>query len=362
MRNPWFLAPLGVFVLSFALLASGCGSGSAGGSSIPEGPKASGANPSKGSINAQGSTFVMPFLSKAFDEYLKKTGFQVNYTGGGSSAGIQGILEGTIPFAASDAPMNDEELGKAKGKVLNLPITLGAIAIVYNVPDVPTGLKLDGPTLADVFLAKITKWNDPRIASLNPDVKLPDLSITLQVRADGSGSTYVLSDFLSKVSPAWKEQMGVAKKLKWSQAAQQWAKSDGVASNTKATPGSISYVELSWAKKTGLSYASIKNSEGSFTLPEPKGVTAAAASVPLPPDFRTSITNAGGADSYPISSYVFGLVPEDLTGQASGKEIVQAVEYLVTEAQQYAEGLDYAPLPEAVVQAVLESLKSVKTK
>ena len=259
--------------------------------------------------------------------------------------------------------MNDEELASSKaGKILNLPLILGGEAIIYNVPGVPNGLKFDGPTLAQIFMAKITKWNDLKITAMNPGINLPNLNITVQARADGSGSTYLLSDYLSNVSPEWQTTMGKSKKLKWSEKVQQWPQSAGVVNNAKQTPGSITYAELSWAKKSGLMYAAIKNKSGAFVLPDAKGVTAAAAATKLPDDFRGSIVNATGADSYPISSYVFGLVPEDLTTQEHGRDIIDAISYVASEAQEFAEGLDYARLPDAVAQAVQTSLKSVKVK
>lgn len=342
----------------------GCSSGN--GTATTDGPKVSGstspAAQSASTVTAQGSTFIMPFFSKAFDEYKKQSSFQINYTGGGSSAGIRGVTDGVIPFGASDAPMNDAELKKAGKKILNLPLILGAIPVIYNVPGVKSGLKLDGPVLGDIFMVKITKWNDPRIVALNPGVTLPDLPITVQVRADGSGTTYVFSDYLSHVSPDWKQNMGTNKVIKWSDKCYQSKGSDNVANNTKTTAGSISYVELSWATKSGLSYAAIKNAGGQFVSPDAKSTTAAASQVELPADFRVSIVNAPGADSYPISTYSFGLVPEDLTAQASGKNIVGALKYVVGDAQKFAEGLGYAPLPEKVASAVSKALDTVKVK
>lgn len=346
-----------------ALLVVGCGpksegtDASTGGSG---GPKVSSGEGE--SVDAQGSTFVQPFLSKVFAEFKTKTGFQINYTGGGSSAGIQGVVEGGAPFGASDAPMSDEEMSKAKGKILNIPIVLGAVAIAYNVPGVENGLKLDGAVLAEIFMSKIEKWNDPKIAALNPGLTLPDLPIAVQVRADGSGTTYVLSDFLSQVSEEWKSAMGTSKKLTWGSKAQQWPKSDGVANNTKQTPGSITYVELTWAKKSGLNYAAVKNAAGQFVLPDGAGITAAAAGVPIPDDFRVSIVNAPGETSYPVSSFVFGLVPEDLTGNKFGKQVVEAIQYTVTDGQAFAEELDYAKLPQEVVDKVKAALGGVKTQ
>lgn len=363
-RNQFAATLIGALaaVSIIGLTGAGCG-----GDSTPEGDKGgatSGPAPtsSTGSVDAQGSTFVEAFLTKAFSEYKDKNGFQINYSGTGSSAGIKGVTEGTNPFGASDAPMNDEELAAAKTKILNIPIVLGSISIVYNVPGVTNPLNLDGPTLANIFMAKVKKWNDPSIAALNAGVKLPDLAITIQARADGSGSTYVLSDYLSSVSPEWKTKMGKNKKLNWPESAQKSPKSAGVANNTKQTPGSISYVELSWAKKSGLAFASIKNAAGKFVAPTAEGVTAAASGIKLPADFRASIVNAPGEASYPISSYVFGLVPEDLTSVEHGADVVKALKYLLSDAQGFAEGLDYAKLPDQVASDAQKALDSVKTK
>jgi phosphate transport system substrate-binding protein len=319
-------------------------------------------NPSSGAtIVAMGSTFVQPFLSRVFSEYKTKTGFQVNYTGGGSGQGVTSVIDGAA-FGASDAPMSDEEMQKAGREIVNIPIVLGTVAIVYNVPGLESGLKFDGALLADIFMGKVQNWNDRRIAALNPGVTLPNQRITVQVRADGSGTTFVLSDFLAAVSPDWKDKMGVGKKLTWGPHAQQWPKSDGVASNTKSTPGSISYVELTWAKRTGLSYGAVKNKDGEFVLPNPEGATAAAAALAadMPADFRVSIVNAPGPESYPISSFVFGMMPTDLSQVEHGRAIRDAIIYTITEGQRFAGELDYAPLPTEVADRAKAALEAIK--
>lgn len=357
-------------LFGFAICASIAVMGIAGCNGTSEGPKtnenSSGTTGSTGgnatTVNSQGSTFIQPFFSKAFEEFGKTSNFQINYTGGGSSAGIKGVMDGVIPFGASDAPLSDEDIAKAGKKILNLPVILGSITIVYNIPGVDNGLKLDGPLLADIFMNKVAKWNDPRIAEMNPGVKLPDLAIAVQVRADGSGSTYVLSDYLSNVSPEWSEKMGKSKTIKWGDSCQQWKGSDGVTANTKQTPGSISYTELSWATKSGLQYCAIKNAEGAFVLPDAKSTTAAANGATIPEDFRASIVNAKGAESYPISTFSFVIIPEDLsTTEGSGK-VVEALKYVVGDAQAFAEELGYAPLPKELADRVSTALGTVKTK
>lgn len=358
MRNStvFAIAALGLA----ALIGQGCGSKDSGSTSL-DGPKVSSAGDGA-SVDAQGSTFIQPFLVKAFDEYKKTNNFHVNYTGGGSAAGIKGVSEGVIAFGASDVPMKEEEIQKAGKKILNLPLIIGAIPIIYNVPGVQNGLKLDGPVLADIFMTKITKWNDAKIVALNPDLKLPDLPIVVQARADGSGTTYVVSDYLSHVSSEWKTKMGVNKTLNWSEKVQKWKGSEGVANNTKSTAGSISYVELSWAQKASLTYAALKNKDGKFVLADSKGATAAADKVPLPADMRVSIVDAPGADSYPISTYSFGLVPEDLTKQKNAADVIKSLKFVVGDAQKFASDLGYAPLPEKVAKSVSDLLDTVKVK
>ncbi len=352
----WLLASLAI-----SALLGGCGSPT----TTTDGPKTGTSSEpaaSTGTVTSMGSSFVQPFLSKVFDEYAKKSGFQINYQGGGSGKGISSIFDGTSPFAASDAPMNDEELGKAKGKILNLPIVLGAVAVIYNVPGVTTPIKLDGETLADIFMVKIKKWNDPKITALNPGLTLPDLDIAVQARADGSGTTYVFSDYLASVSPGWKTKMGVNKKLSWEGSVTQSPQSDGVAKSAKSTEGAIAYIEVTWAKKAGLAVAEIKNSAGKFIAPSSAGATAAAAATKLPDDFRGSIVNAPGEESYPISSFVFGLIPEDLSGNADGQKVVDAFKYIVGEGQEFALELEYAKLPDDVAKKVLAALGSIKVK
>ncbi|HRJ27247.1 MAG TPA: phosphate ABC transporter substrate-binding protein PstS [Fimbriimonadaceae bacterium] len=363
-KTSWIvLAGLTLGILGLA----GCGpkdSASTGETGSGTGAPTTGGKEMSGSIDARGSTFVMLFLSRAFDEFKKQEGFQINYTGGGSSTGIQDVSEGIALFGASDAPMSDEEQAAAKTKILNLPLVLGNVAVVYNVPGMESGLMLDPTVLSEIFRLKITQWNDPKIAALNPGKTLPDSKIIVQVRADGSGTTYVFSDFLSKTDPTWKSEMGTSKKLNWPSGVSAWPKSDGVATNAKKTPGSIAYLEVSWAKQSGLSTAMVKNAAGKFVGPEPAGATAAADAMvaQMPADFRQSIVNAPGDASYPIASYVFGLIPEDLATKPQGDKVLKAFEFLIGPAQAYAEELDYAKLPPSVVEKVKAQLAQVATK
>ena len=317
-------------------------------------------------VDAKGSTFVKPFLDKVFEEHTAKGGLQVNYQGGGSGAGITAFIDGTVPFAASDAPMSDEELKKAAEKgmadVKNVPIVLGSLAIAYNIPNMAEGLQLDGTVLAEIFMGKITKWNDPKIVALNAGKTLPDLAIIPVVRADGSGSTYVLSDYLSAVDATWKSTMGISKQISWPETVQKKPKSDGVTNGVKDTPGAIGYVELGFAKEGGLSYAAIKNAAGKFVLPSAESVTAAAAGAKLPADFRGSIVNASGDGAYPISSYVYAILPNDLSKNANGTAIIDALKYVVGEGQSKAEELNYSKLPESVAKQVTDVLTAVKVK
>ncbi|MBL8087481.1 MAG: phosphate ABC transporter substrate-binding protein PstS [Chthonomonas sp.] len=351
-------------LLATSLLLAGC-SGDASKTAEAGGKTVETSNETTMAINAKGSSFVKPFMENVLEAYKGKSGTSINYQGGGSGAGISALIDGTVPFACSDAPMSDEEMTEAEtklgSKAMNLPIVLGAISIAYNAPGV-TDLKMDGETLAGVFMRSITKWNDPKIAALNPGTTLPDADIRVIVRGDGSGSTYVLSDYLSAVSTEWKEKMGRSKKLNWPQGVTAMQQSDGVTKATKDTPGSITYTEVSYALQSGLGMAMVKNASGEFVKPEGAAVTAAAAGASLPDDFRGSIVNSPGKGAYPISSFVFALLPTDMSKNPSGQAIVDAMNYILTEGQMKAGELHYAPVPESVATKVIEQLKSIKVK
>lgn len=352
------------FVIAGSVLLSLAGCGSKTAESTSGGGSTSTAASSV-SVDSKGSSFVKPFLENVFQMHKDAGGITVNYQGGGSGAGITAFTDGTVPFAASDAPMSDEEMAEAKTKLgsdtLNLPFVLGGVAVAYNLPEV-SELKLDGAVLAKIFTRKITKWNDPAIVALNAGTTLPDMNITVVVRADGSGTTYVFSDFLSAVDADWNTAMGKGKKLNWDSSITQSPQNDGVTKTTKEAVGAIAYIETSYAINAKLGMAKIKNKDGMFVGPDSAAVTAAAANNPLPADMRLSIVNAAGPESYPISSYVYFLAPADMTKNSAGKGVQAALKFAVNEGQAKAEELHYAKLPEAVQKAVSEKIDAIKVQ
>ena len=317
------------------------------------------------SLTGAGATFPNPIYSKWVDAYNKKTGVQINYQSIGSGGGIKQFTEGTVDFGASDAPMTAEQMSAVQGKVIHLPTVMGADVLTYNLPALgATQLKFDGPTIADVFLGKITKWNDRRIAAANPGVKLPDQDIIVVHRSEGSGTTYIWTDYLSKVSPEWKEKVGNAASVNWP-VGLGGKGNEGVTQQVKQTEGAVGYVELIYAVSNKLPYALIKNSAGKFVEPSLASVTAAAASARFEAntDFRVSITNAPGEGSYPISSFTWLLVQPDMKDAAKAKALKDFLKWMVTdEAQQMAAQLQYAPLPKPVVSLILTRVNSLKAE
>ncbi len=316
-------------------------------------------------LNGAGATFPYPLISKWSNEYHKlKPDVQINYQAIGSGGGIRQLVAGTVDFGASDAPMTEEQLADAKkahGEVLHIPETLGAVVVVYNIPGVNQVLKFDGPTVADIYLGKITSWSDPRIKQLNPGAKLPDTKIIVVHRADGSGTTYIFADYLSKVSQEWSEKVGKSTSLNWPVGIGGKG-NDGVSGQIIRTPGAIGYVELIYALQNNISFADVKNSAGVFTHASISGVTAALANAAktLPEDLRFSITNAPGKDSYPISSATWLLVYKNQTKHEQAKAALEFIQWAVTDGQQYAAGLDYAPLPKQIQKLNIAKLKTVK--
>jgi phosphate transport system substrate-binding protein len=312
-------------------------------------------------LNGAGATFPQPIYNKWFSDYAAKTGIQINYQSIGSGGGIRQLSEQTVDFGASDSPMSDAEMSKAKGgPIMHIPTVLGAVVITYNLPEVTQPLKLTGETIADIFLGKITKWNDSRIASLNPGVRLPASDILVVHRSDGSGTTFIFSDYLSAVSPAWKTAPGKGKELKWP--AGIGAKgNEGVAGQVKQTPGSIGYTELAYAKQNQLAVAQVRNAAGQFVTPTIESITAAAAGASLPPtsDYRVSIVNAAGATAYPISSFTWLLVYRNQTDAAKAKKLNDFLKWALTEGEQSAASLDYAPLPAELSQRLIARIDSV---
>jgi phosphate transport system substrate-binding protein len=304
------------------------------------------------SLTGAGATFPNPIYTKWFDAYNKKTGVQINYQSIGSGGGIRQFTEGTVDFGASDGPMNDEQIAAVKGNVQHIPTVLGAVVVTYNLPALgKTPLRFDGPTVADIFLGRITRWNDPRIAALNPGVKLPAADIIVVHRSDGSGTSFIFTDYLSKISPDWKAKVGSATSVEWPTGLGGKG-NEGVTQQVKHAEGAIGYVELIYAISNGLPAAAIKNSAGQFIEASLKSVTAAAAAVDLGPDtdFRISITNAKGAEAYPISSFTWLLVQKTPRDSAKAEAIRKFLVWMLQpEAQRMAADLHYAPLPVPVI-------------
>ncbi|MCL5021089.1 MAG: phosphate ABC transporter substrate-binding protein PstS, partial [Bacteroidetes bacterium] len=315
-------------------------------------------------INGAGATFPYPLISKWSSEYQKiKPNVRINYQAIGSGGGIRQLIAGTVNFGASDAPMTEEQLADAKkahGDVIHIPETLGAVVVVYNLPGVTTNLKFDGGTIADIYLGKISTWNDSRIKSLNPGVNLPDTRIVVVHRADGSGTTYIFADYLSKVSPEWSAKVGRSTSLDWP-AGIGGKGNDGVAGQVSRTPGAIGYVELIYALQNNISFADIKNAAGVFVHPSIPGVTEALANAAktLPEDLRFSITNAPGKKSYPISSATWFLVYKEQSEYSQAKDVLEFMKWAVTEGQKYSANLDYAPLPVKIQKLNIAKLKTV---
>jgi phosphate transport system substrate-binding protein len=316
-------------------------------------------------LNGTGATFPYPLISKWSSEYHKiKPDIQLNYQPIGSGGGIKQMTAGTVNWGASDAPLTDEQMKAAEdahGPLIHIPETLGAVVIAYNIPGVTGTLKFDGETIANIYLGKITNWNDESIKKLNPKVDLPDQRIIVVHRADGSGTTYIFSDYLSKVSSDWKDKVGESTSLNWPVGIGGKG-NDGVSGQVSRTPGGIGYVELIYALQNNISFADLKNAAGVFIHPSINGVTEALANAAktLPEDLRFSITNAPGKDSYPISSATWLLIYRNQTDPVKGKAVVEFMKWAVTEGQQFSTALDYAPLPKNIQRIDVEKLKTVQ--
>jgi phosphate transport system substrate-binding protein len=313
-------------------------------------------------LTGAGATFPYPIYSKWFADYAQTTGVKINYQSIGSGGGIRQLSEQTVDFGASDGPMSDQELAAAKGgPVLHFPTVMGAVVITYNVPGVVKPLNLSGEDIADIFAGKITKWNDARIVAQNRGVSLPNSDILVVHRSDGSGTTYIFSDYLSAVSPSWSSSLGKAKEIKWP-VGLGGKGNEGVAGQVKQSPGSIGYVELAYAKQNGLPYASVRNAGGRYVTPSIASVTAAAASMKLPKntDYRLSIVNAPGKDSYPISSMTWILLYQNQTDKVKGDKLVSFLRWAYKNGEKSAASLDYAPLPSSIVAQLQNRLKTIK--
>lgn len=314
-------------------------------------------------LTGAGATFPYPLYSKWFADYANATGVKINYQSIGSGGGIRQISEGTVDFGATDGPMKDEELAKAKGPILHIPTVLGAVVVTYNVPGLTKPLSITGDVLADIFAGKIKKWNDPRIVALNPGAKLPASDILVVHRSDGSGTTYVFTDYLSAISPAWKAGPGKGKEVSWP-VGLGGKGNEGVSGQVKQTPGSIGYVELAYAKQNKLPVAAIRNTAGKFVLPSVETITAAAAAaaekLPENTDYRISIVNAPGENAYPISSFTWILVYQQQADSVKGKKLVDFLRWALTEGEKQAVTLDYAPLPATMASQLQKRLDTIR--
>ena len=312
-------------------------------------------------LNGAGATFPAPMYSKWFSEYHKAhSDVQVNYQPIGSGGGIRQVTSGTVDFGASDMPMTDKQLQDSKVKILNVPTVLGAVVPAYNIPGVSGEVKFTPEALAGIFLGKISKWNDKALVSANPGVNFPDKDIIVVRRSDGSGTSFIFTDYLSKVSPDWKNQVGADTSVKWP-IGMGGKGNEGVSGLIRQLSGSIGYVELIYAVQNNIPYGSVRNSTGAFVKASLDGVTAAAASAPkMPADFRVSITNAPGKDAYPISSFTWLLIPAQSKDAAKGKILADFLNWMVTDGQKMTSALSYASLPDNVVAKVKEAIKQVK--
>ncbi len=302
-------------------------------------------------LNAAGATFPGPIYSKWFDVYhTAHPNIQINYQPIGSGGGIRQLQAGTVDFGASDGPMTDEQLGQSKVKILHFPTVLGAVIPTYNIPGVTAELNFTQKALAGIYLGTITKWNDPEIANANKGVNLPNADIVVVHRSDGSGTTYIFTDFLSKVSDAWKNKVGRATSVNWP-VGLGGKGNEGVSGLIKQTPNSVGYIELIYAIQNNITYGKVQNAAGKFIKADLAGVTAAAgnAAKEIPDDFRVSITDAPGPTSYPISSFTWLLIPAQISDAVKREAIKDFLKWMLVDGQKYNEGLSYAQLPKTVV-------------
>jgi phosphate transport system substrate-binding protein len=312
-------------------------------------------------LNGAGATFPYPVYSKWFSEYHKlHPNIEINYQSIGSGGGIRQVIAGTVEFGAADVPMTDEQIKEFKGKILHIPTVLGAAVPAYNVPGVTGEIKFTPEVLAGIFLGTIGKWNDKAIASANPGVSLPDRDIIVIHRSEGSGTTFIWTDYLSKVSPEWLSRVGRGASVKWP-CGLGGKGNEQVSGMIRQMPGAIGYIELIYAVQNNIPFGTVKNSAGNFEKASLEGVTAAAASAPkMPADFRVSITNAPGKDAYPISSFTWLLIPAQSKDAAKGKILSDFLNWMVNDGQKMTTALSYAPLPDNVAAKVKDAIKEVR--
>ena len=312
-------------------------------------------------LTGAGATFPNPIYSKWFSEYsASHPGVQINYQSVGSGAGIRQVSQGIVDFGASDGPMTDQQLAESKVKLVHIPTVLGAVVPVYNVPGVSRDLHFAPDVIADIYLGKITKWNDPRIAKDNPGVSLPDHGILPVYRSDGSGTTYIFTDFLSKVSPDFKQKIGSATSVRWPVGIGQKG-NEGVAGMVRSSQFAFGYVELIYAEQNHMEFGYVRNPAGKWLKASVDGVTAAAAGAAknMPADYRVSITNAPGADAYPISSFTWLLIPIKSADPAKGKVLHDFLEWMLDHGEAEAPALTYAPLPKTVIAMVRKTIQGI---
>ncbi len=312
-------------------------------------------------LTGAGSTFVYPLFSKLFDEYQKvQPQVRVNYQSVGSGAGIRQLLERTVDFGATDAPLTDEQLRAAPGEILHLPVTLGAVVLIYNLP-VRTALRLDGPTLAGLFLGEIGRWNDPRLQALNPDVALPDQPVVVVHRAEGSGTTYLFTAYLSAVSAAWRTRVGTGTAVAWPVGLGAKG-NEGVTGQVRQTPGAVGYVELTYAIQNNLPMATLRNRAGAWVAPRLPAITAAASLAPIPADLRLSLIDAPGEGAYPIVGVTWALFYREAADPVKGRALAELFWWVIHEGQRYAEPLHYAPLPAELVARGAAQLRQLTSR
>jgi phosphate transport system substrate-binding protein len=313
-------------------------------------------------LNAAGATFPYPIYSKWFDVYhTAHPNIQINYQSIGSGGGIRQLEAGTVDFGASDGPMSDEQLAQSKFKILHFPTVLGADVPSYNIPGVTAELNFTQKALADIFLGKITKWNDPELTKVNPGVNLPSADIVVVHRSDGSGTTYIWTDFLSKVSEEWKNKVGKGTSVNWP-VGLGGKGNEGVSGLVKQTPDAIGYVELVYAAQNNITFGKVQNADGKFVKANLASITAAAAGAAkdMPADFRVSITNAPGATSYPVSSFTWLLIPEHIEDATKRDAIKGFLKWMLVDGQKYNEGLTYAQLPKSVVAKEMKAISLIQ--
>ena len=311
-------------------------------------------------INGAGSTFIYPAITKWFDEYSKSnSSVQFNYQAIGSGGGIKQITAKTVDFGATDGPMTMDQMTQAPGRIYHIPMVMGAVAVAYNLPGVDKGLKLTSDILAGIYLGKITQWNDPLITAQNPGVNIPNTSITVVHRSDGSGTSFIFTDYLSSISSAWKGSVGKGTSVNWPLGLGGKGNA-GVSGLLKQSPGSIGYVELAYALENNLSYAFLQNKSGAFIEPSVDSTSKAAEGATIPSDFRFSIVNSSNPDAYPIAGTTWLLIYKQQDDPVKGKAIVDFIRWAITDGQKLTADLDYAPLPASLVDLIQKKLDQVK--